>query len=57
MYDKQEGGPSDRTLYPMKSGAWRCVSLGSVYVAGRVGAECVLACVIACGLCVMPGGA
>ena len=44
------------TLNLMKSGAWRCVSLGSVYVAGRVGVVCVLACVIACGLCEMPGG-
>ena len=38
-------------------GAWRCVSLGSVYVAARVGAVCLLACVIACGLCEVPGGA
>ena len=40
-----------------KGGAWRCVSLGSVYVAARVGAVCLLACVIACGLCEVPGGA
>ena len=39
-----------------KGGAWRCVSLGSVYVAARVGAVCLLACVIACGLCEVPGG-
>ena len=39
-----------------RGGAWRCVSLGSVYVAARVGAVCLLACVIACGLCEVPGG-
>ena len=51
------GTPSDRTLYPGEGGDGLCrVSLGSVYVAGRVGAVCVLACVIACGLCVIPGG-
>ena len=50
------GTPSDRTLNPGKGGAWRCVSLGSVYVAARVGAVCLLACVIACGLCEVPGG-
>ena len=41
-------------LYPGEGGAWRCVSLGSVYVAARVGAVCLLACVIACGLCEVP---
>ena len=51
------GGPSDRTLNLGRGGAWRCVSLGSVYVAARVGAVCLLACVIACGLCEVPGGA
>ena len=50
------GTPSDRTLKHGKGGAWRCVSLGSVYVAARVGAVCLLACVIACGLCEVPGG-
>ena len=52
-----KGGPSDRTLNPGRGGAWQCVSLGSVYVAARVGAVCLLACVIACGLCEVPGGA
>eukprot|EP01043_Picozoa_sp_COSAG02_P128154 COSAG02_NODE_65590_length_257_cov_1.398734_1_plen_35_part_01 len=32
------------------------MSLGSVYVAARVGAVCLLPCVIACGLCEVPGG-
>ncbi len=50
------GGPYDRTLNPGKGGAGRCVSLGSVYVAARVGAVCLLVCVIACGLCEVPGG-
>ena len=36
------GTPSDRTLKLGRSGAWRCVSLGSVYVAARVGAVCLL---------------
>eukprot|EP01043_Picozoa_sp_COSAG02_P014741 COSAG02_NODE_613_length_19522_cov_13.355249_4_plen_191_part_00 len=31
---------------PGRGGAWRHLSLGSVYVAGRVGAVCVLVCVI-----------
>ena len=55
-YAADEGTPSDRTLNPGKGGAWRCVSLGSVYVAARVGVVCLLACVIACGLCEVPGG-
>ena len=55
--DTLGGGPSDRTLNLGRGGAWRCVSLGSVYVAARVGAVCLLACVIACGLCEVPGGA
>ena len=37
------GGPSGRTHSPGRGGAWRCVSLGSVYVVGSVGAVCVLA--------------
>ena len=52
-----QGAPSDRTLKLGRGGAWRCVSLGSVYVAARVGAVCLLACVVACGLCEVPGGA
>ena len=57
MLATSSGGPSDRTLNLGRGGAWRCVSLGSVYVAARVGAVCLLACVIACGLCEVPGGA
>ena len=54
---RHTGTPYDSTLNPGKGGAGRCVSLGSVYVAARVGAVCLLACVIACGLCEVPGGA
>ena len=55
-HPRRAGTPSDRTLILGGGGAWRCVSLGSVYVAARVGAVCLLACVIACGLCEVPGG-
>ena len=47
------GAPSARTLKLGGGGAGLCVSLGSVYLAGSVGAMRFLVYVIACSLCVI----